>query len=128
VLFDGKDLSKWQSATLGVPGNLGASGFSVKPDPAPWKVENGYFEIVPGSSAIATRERFGDIQLHVEWASPSPVRGSSQDRGNSGLFLMGLYETQVLDSFNNPTYADGQAGAVYGQYPPLVKKNPVDTR
>ncbi len=120
VLFDGKDLSQWTSATLGVPGNLGASGYSVQSAPAPWKVENGYFEIVPGTGAIATKQHFGTIQLHLEWAAPSPPRGTSQDRGNSGVFLMGLYEVQVLDSYRSPTYADGQAGAIYGQWPPLV--------
>jgi hypothetical protein len=83
-------------------------------------VENGYFEVVPKTGAIATKDRFGDVQLHVEWAAPSPPRGASQDRGNSGIFLMGLFETQVLDSYNSPTYADGQAGAIYGQWPPLV--------
>ncbi len=121
ILFDGKDLSQWTGATLGAPGNLGASGYSLQSSkPAPWKVENGYFEVVPGSGAIGTKDRFGDVQLHVEWASPSPPRGTSQDRGNSGIFLMGLFETQVLDSYNSPTYADGQAGAIYGQWPPLV--------
>jgi 3-keto-disaccharide hydrolase len=120
VLFDGTDLSKWTPATLGVPGNLGASGYSIQTGPAPWKVENGYMEIVPGTGAMATRERFGNIQLHLEWATPSPPKGTSQDRGNSGVFLMGLFETQVLDSYNSPTYADGQAGAIYGQWPPLV--------
>jgi hypothetical protein len=120
VLFDGKDLSNWTSATLGVPGNLGASGYAVSSDPARWKVENGYMEIVPGKGAIATKERFGDMQLHVEWASPAPPQGTSQNRGNSGIFLMGLFETQILDSYNSPTYADGQAGAIYGQWPPLV--------
>src|SRR5262249_22481747 len=67
-----------------------------------------------------TREPFGDCQLHVEFAEPLPAKGESQERGNSGVFLMGLYEVQVLDSYENKTYADGQAGAVYGQFPPLV--------
>jgi hypothetical protein len=105
VLFGGKDLSQWQTST-------GA--------PAKWKVENGYFEVVPKAGPIQTRQAFGDCQLHVEWAAPNPPRGQDQDRGNSGVYLMGLYEVQVLDSFNNITYADGQAAAVYGQYPPLV--------
>lgn len=108
VLFDGKDLSQWTRA---------ASGGS---EPARWKVENGYLEVVPGAGDIATRGKFGDCQLHIEWATPSHVRGSSQDRGNSGVFLMSRYEIQVLDSYRNPTYADGQAGAIYGQWPPLV--------
>jgi hypothetical protein len=67
-----------------------------------------------------TREKFGDIQLHVERSSPAVVRGTSQGRGNSGVLLMSRYEIQVLDAYNNPTYADGQAGAIYGQWPPLV--------
>jgi hypothetical protein len=105
VLFDGHDLSKWQTP---------------KGEPAKWKVENGYFEVVPKTGDMATKQAFGDCQLHVEWAAPDPPKGEDQDRGNSGVYLMGLYEVQVLDSFNNSTYADGQAAAVYGQYPPLV--------
>ena len=114
VLFDGSDLSKWSAA------KLGTASYTQSTEPAPWKVENGYFEVVPGSGDIATREKFGDIQLHVEWAAPASRRGNSQDRGNSGILLMGLYEIQVLDTYNNPTYADGTAGAIYGQWPPLV--------
>jgi hypothetical protein len=105
VLFDGKDLSKWAST----------DGSAAK-----WKVENGYFEVVPKTGYIHTREAFGDCQLHVEFAEPTPPHGESQERGNSGVFLQGLYEIQVLDSYENKTYADGQAAAVYGQYPPLV--------
>lgn len=105
VLFDGKDLSHWAQSD-------GA--------PAKWKVENGYFEVVPKSGMLSTRDAFGDCQLHVEFREPVPPKGESQARGNSGIFLMGLYEIQVLDSFDNKTYADGQASAVYGQYPPLV--------
>ena len=105
VLFDGKDLSHW-----------------VDKDgkPAKWKVENGYMEVVAKTGNISTHDSFGDCQLHVEFAEPSPPSGESQERGNSGVFLMGLYEIQVLDSYQNKTYADGQASAVYGQYPPLV--------
>lgn len=105
VLFDGKDLSKWAHK----------DGSAAK-----WRVENGYAEVVPKSGYIYTREAFGDCQLHVEFAEPVPPKGESQERGNSGVFLMGLYEIQVLDSYENKTYADGQAAAVYGQYPPLV--------
>lgn len=105
VLFDGKDLSRWAHK----------DGSAAK-----WKVENGYFEVVPKTGEIHTREAFGDCQLHVEFAEPVPPKGESQERGNSGVFLMGLYEIQVLDSYENRTYADGQASAVYGQYPPLV--------
>src|SRR6202140_1377350 len=105
VLFDGKDLSKWAHK----------DGSAAK-----WKVENVYFEVVPKTGYIYTREPFGDCQLHVEFAEPFPAKGESQDRGNSGVFLQGLYETQVLDSYQSKTYAEGQAGAIYGQYPPLV--------
>jgi hypothetical protein len=106
VLFDGKDLSKWKSARGG-----GTPG---------WKVENGELVIVARSGDILTTEQFGDCQLHVEWAAPTPAQGASQGRGNSGIKLMGRYEVQVLDSYENQTYADGQAGSLYGQTPPLV--------
>jgi hypothetical protein len=107
VLFDGKDLSQWASQKDG--------------SPAAWKVENGYIEVVKGKGGIQTRQGFGDVQLHIEWMTPSPAKGQSQDRGNSGVFFAGdRYEIQVLDSYENKTYPDGQAGATYGQYPPLV--------
>ena len=80
----------------------------------------GFMEIAPGTGPIDTKAKFGDVQLHVEWASPNPPGGKGQDRGNSGIFLMGVYELQVLDSYHADTYADGQAGAIYGQYPPLA--------
>lgn len=105
VLFGGADLSQWQM---------------VNGDPVKWKVENGYFETAPSTGPIASKQGFGDCQLHVEFAGPTPPRGSSQGRGNSGVFLMGKYEVQVLDSYQNQTYPDGQAGSIYGQYPPLV--------
>jgi len=104
VLFNGTDLSQWHA----VKGGTG------------WKSTKDYFEVVPKAGDLATNEKFGDCQLHIEWASPIPVAGNSQERGNSGVFLMGLYEIQVLDSYRNPTYADGQAGAIYGQWPPLA--------
>jgi hypothetical protein len=104
MLFDGKSLAGWK----------GGSG------EARWKVENGYMEVVPGTGDIETVEQFGDCQLHLEWAAPSVVKGDSQGRGNSGVFLMGRYEIQVLDCHDNPTYADGSTAAVYGEYPPLV--------
>ncbi len=109
VLFDGTDLSRWQSQ---------------KGEPSGWIVENGYMQVpahgTPGGGDIITRDEFGDCQIHLEWCTPSPPKGDSQGRGNSGVFLMGRYEIQVLDTYQNPTYADGLAGAIYGQYPPLV--------
>jgi hypothetical protein len=106
VLFDGKDLSKWRADKEG--------------GPAGWKVENGYMEVVKGAGGIHTEQGFGDVQLHIEWRAPTPAHGEGQERGNSGVFLMGMYEVQVLDSHGSQTYADGQASALYGQYPPLV--------
>jgi len=113
VLFDGKDLSHWTAHRSSIT----RAGSSGEPE---WKLENGYVEVVPNTGDIATKEKFGDCQLHLEWASPPEVRGNSQSRGNSGVILMARYEIQVLDSYNNPTYADGQAGAIYGQWPPLA--------
>ena len=107
ILFDGTDLSKWQSTKQGG-------------GPAKWAVRDGYIECVPREGDIRTIEEFGDCQLHVEWAAPSKVEGSSQGRGNSGVFLMGIVEVQVLDNYNNPTYADGYAGSVYGVNPPAA--------
>ncbi len=85
-----------------------------------WKVRDGYFEISPGTGDIVTNQPFGDCQLHVEWATPSVPQGVDQEPGNSGVYLQSLYEIQVLESNKNKTYADGQAGAVYCQYPPLA--------
>jgi hypothetical protein len=106
VLFDGSSMALWQTIKDG--------------SPAKWKVENGYVEVVPGTGDIKTKEGFGDCQLHVEWAEPSVIKGESQGRGNSGVFLMGCYEVQVLDCYQNPTYPDGTTAALYGQCPPLV--------
>lgn len=105
MLFDGKDLSKWSNA---------------KGDAAQWKIADGYFEAVRGTGMLRTRDKFEDFQLHLEFATPADVKGSSQGRGNSGVMINGMYEVQILDSYENPTYADGQAGALYGQQPPLV--------
>jgi hypothetical protein len=104
VLFDGKDLTKWKGPK-GEPG---------------WKVENGEIVIVKGGGTLTTKEEFGDIQLHLEFTAPTPPKGNGQGRSNSGLFFMGRYEFQILDSHNNPTYPDGQATALYGQVPPQV--------
>jgi hypothetical protein len=105
ILFDGRDISAWRGADGG---------------PAQWKVQDGYLEVVPRTGDIHTKQAFGNCQVHVEWAAPTPPHGQSQGRGNSGVFLMSLYEIQVLDSYQNKTYPDGQAAAVYGEYPPLV--------
>jgi 3-keto-disaccharide hydrolase len=104
VLFDGTSLSHW----------VGSDG-----KPARWRRRNGWFEVRPGSGDIMTVDSFGDMQLHLEWAAPLPAKGRGQDRGNSGVFLMSRYELQILDSYGSDTYADGQAGAMYGQSPPL---------
>jgi hypothetical protein len=99
VLFDGRDLSAWKNGDR-------------------WKIEDG--AAVVGGGEIETKQEFGDCQLHIEWSSPVPARGESQGRGNSGVFLMGRYELQVLDSYDNETYYDGQASAIYKQTPPMV--------
>lgn len=105
VLFDGSDLQGWEGLDGGSAG---------------WSVEDGYVEVVPGAGDIRTEDRFGDCHLHLEWAAPATVEGEGQGRGNSGVFLMDRYEIQVLDCYENETYADGYAAAVYGQHPPLV--------
>ena len=103
VLFDGRDVSAWRD---------GAG------QPAAWKVEDG--AMIESHGDIHTAREFGDVQVHVEFAEPTPPHGHGQERGNSGVFLQGQYELQVLDSYQSPTYPDGQAGAIYGQQPPLV--------
>jgi 3-keto-disaccharide hydrolase len=104
VLFDGKDLSQWK----------GEKGGEAK-----WKVMDGFVE-VNGTGSIVTKQEFGDVQLHVEWATPVEVKGEGQGRGNSGVYLQGRYEIQVLDSYQNKTYPKGQAGAFYLHSAPLV--------
>ena len=99
VLFDGKDMSKWKNGEN-------------------WPVADGV--VSSGKGQITSKETFGDCQVHIEWASPTVVKGKGQGRGNSGLFLMGIYEIQILDSYDNETYFDGQAGAIYKQTPPMV--------
>ncbi len=104
VLFDGKDLSKFRGERSDVP---------------KWDVVNGVIEVTP-TGGIFSKEEFGDCQLHVEWASPSEVKGEGQGRGNSGVYVMGRYEIQVLDSYQSKTYPNGQCGAFYGNRAPLV--------
>ncbi|MEZ6135748.1 MAG: DUF1080 domain-containing protein [Pirellulaceae bacterium] len=99
VLFDGKDLSQWKANES-------------------WEIKDGVMYC--GKGVLTTKEEFGDCQLHIEWSAPTPPKGSSQGRGNSGVFLMGKYEIQVLDSYDNETHYDGQAGAIYKQTPPIV--------
>ena len=105
VLFDGSDLSEWEHADG---------------SPAPWSVADGAFTVVSGSGNIQTKRAFGDAQLHIEWRAPARVQGESQERGNSGVFFQGRYEVQVLDSYENPTYVNGQAASIYKQHIPLV--------
>ena len=105
VLFDGTDLRQWRSADGTEPR---------------WMIREDYMESVPNSGYLVSAESFGDVQLHLEWAAPSVPKGKGQERGNSGVFLMGKYELQILDSYESRTYPDGQAAAIYGQYPPLV--------
>jgi hypothetical protein len=106
ILFDGKDLSKWRSFRDG--------------GEARWQVRDGVMTVVAGSGDIATRQQFGDAQLHIEWATPTEIKGEGQGRGNSGVFLQERYEVQVLDSYQNKTYFHGQAAAIYKQHAPLV--------
>ena len=124
VLFDGKDLSKWNAVNFGGRRGGGGPQPGQQPQQPPstepqWKIVDGHAEMRGG---IVTKESFGDIQLHVEWTTPpveDPMR-VGQQRGNSGIIFMGRYEVQVLSSYDNPTYADGGAGAMYGLYPPMV--------
>jgi hypothetical protein len=105
VLFEGKDLSQWESVSGG---------------PAKWTIGDAAFTVVRGTGDIRTKRAFGDCQLHIEWRTPAEVAGAGQARGNSGVYLQGRYEVQVLDSYNNATYVNGQAASVYKQYIPLV--------
>jgi len=104
VLFDGKDLSQWRDKKTG--GN------------AEWTIADGVMTSAKGD--IITTNKFGDIQLHLEFKEPTPANGDGQGRGNSGVFFMGQYEIQVLDCYNNKTYADGATGGIYGQHPALA--------
>jgi len=105
ILFDGKDLNEWTNP---------------KGDNAEWIVEDGAMTVKPRTGGIKTKQKFGDFQLHIEWRSPAEVKGEGQGRGNSGIFMMGKYELQVLDSYESITYSNGQAGSMYKQSIPLV--------
>ena len=106
VLFDGSNLDAWVTA--------------VSEEPASWRIEDGVVTVTPGSRTIKTKQAFGDIQLHLEWRPTAVIEGEGQSRGNSGIFLQSIYEVQILDSWENPTYVNGQAGSIYLQHPPLV--------
>lgn len=105
VLFDGKDLSQWQNSKGG---------------PVEWVIGNDCFTVKPNTGMISTKKNFGSFQLHIEWREPDGIQGTSQGRGNSGIFLQGKYEIQILDNYENETYVNGQAGSIYKQTPPLV--------
>lgn len=105
VLFDGKNFANWTSE----------NGKEPK-----WTIADGAMTVTPGTGGITTKQNFGDIQVHIEWRTPAKIEHGGQDRGNSGIFFQGRYELQVLDSYNNRTYANGQAGSIYKQHAPLV--------
>ncbi|WP_126970727.1 3-keto-disaccharide hydrolase [Gynurincola endophyticus] len=105
ILFDGKNMNGWKHK----------DGSAVK-----WDVKDGILTVKGGTGEIISQQSFGDCQLHIEWRTPATVKGEGQGRGNSGIFLMSTYELQVLDSYNNTTYSNGQAGSIYKQTPPLV--------
>lgn len=127
VLFDGTGLTQWQTPQFSF--SVDMKGFAktipqMVPNhtgnPAEWLVDAGEMIVNPGKGAIATRQAFGDIQLHMEWLAPTETSKKGQQYSNSGIFLMGLYEIQILNSYNNETYNNGQAGSLYKQYAPLV--------
>ena len=130
ILFDGTDLSQWSTTPFGEGVRMDRTEVFLKrynadqsakdAQPAAWTVEDGAIVAGAKKGAIATRQAFGDMQLHIEWFIPKLEGKSGQQYGNSGIFLMGLYELQVLNSYQNPTYANGQAGAIYKQHVPLV--------
>lgn len=105
ILFDGKDLSQWENS---------------KGQAAGWTVHDGVFTVKKGTGDIRTKQKFNDFQLHLEWCIPEGIEGTNQARGNSGVFLQGIYEIQILDNYENETYVNGQAGSIYKQTPPLV--------
>ncbi len=106
VLFDGTNLVHWKSIKSG--------------EKASWNVHGGMVTVNPGTGNLETKEAFGDVQIHLEWKAPAEIKGSGQDRGNSGLLIMGRYEVQILDSYQNRTYSNGQAASIYKEYMPLV--------
>lgn len=135
VLFDGNNLDAFQVPQAPVVASMKQFAEIIPGlksdytgDAAPWKVENGEMVVVPGKGHIATKKAFGDIQLHMEWLAPRQEGKTGQMYSNSGVLFMGMYEVQVLNSYDNPTYSNGQAGSVYKQHIPLVNAStPVDT-
>jgi len=128
ILFDGSTLGQWQKPAFEYGGSMAEyaellpalkAGPYTTP-PADWKLEKGALVVVPGTGDLVTKELFGDVQLHIEWLVPKDTARKGQDYSNSGLFFMGLYELQILNSFDNETYSNGQAGAIYKQHIPLV--------
>lgn len=127
VLFDGSGTSQWQKNPIQIVASMREMDpiirslkDSYQMDPVEWRVEKGEMVVKPGSGAIATKKSFGDVQLHLEWNAPVDEGKSSQLYSNSGVFFMGLYEVQILNSYENPTYSNGQASSVYKQHIPLV--------
>ena len=128
VLFDGSDLSQWQKPQFihekGTVKEMRADVESLDENyehpEADWTVEDGQFTVKPGTGAIETKQKFGDFQLHIEWLSPQDVGKEGQAYSNSGVFMMSLYEIQVLNSYDSQTYSNGQAGSIYKQHIPLV--------
>ena len=127
VLFDGTGLDEWQTPHISLPESMedwkpliSTITDSHKGDPAPWSIINGELQVIPGEGDIATKHSFGNVQLHVEWLAPVDEGKTGQAYSNSGIFLMGLYEVQVLNSYENQTYSNGQASAIYKQREPMV--------
>jgi hypothetical protein len=127
VLFDGTDLAGWQAMQLRIAGDMPGMIKSIADyvpgratEPAQWEVAGGVMTVAPGSGAIETKQAFGDMQLHLEWNAPVAEGKSGQGYSNSGVFFMGLYEVQILNSYENETYNNGQASSVYKQHIPLV--------
>ena len=127
ILFDGTDLVKWQAMQLRIAGDMPGIMKSISDyepgkvtQSAQWEVADGIMTVEPRTGAIETKRPFGDMQLHLEWNAPVAEEKSGQEYSNSGVFFMGLYEVQILNSYENTTYSNGQASSVYKQHIPLV--------
>ena len=106
ILFDGNNMDSWEHVRTG--------------EPSKWNIDNGILTVANGTGTLVSKQSFSDIQMHIEWRPSAEIVGAGQSRGNSGIFMQSLFEIQMLDSWDNPTYVNGQAGSVYHQYPPLV--------